>query len=125
MDKKKFSVRSRLKSFTYAFNGFKILLANEHNSWIHGVATVLAILGGFFFRISTIEWIAIILCICLVFAFELINSSVEYLANFVSPEYQPLIKKVKDLAAAAVLSVAIGSLTIGLIIFIPKIICRL
>ena len=53
---------------------------------------------------------------------EIFNSSIEDLADVVCPERDERIKKVKDLAAAAVLVSAIAALIIGLIVFIPKII---
>ena len=40
----------------------------------------------------------------------------------VCPEHDDRIKKVKDLAAAAVLVNAITAATIGLLVFLPKII---
>jgi diacylglycerol kinase len=51
-----------------------------------------------------------------------INSAIENLADFVSPEKNDQIKKVKDLSAGAVLIGAITALFIGLIVFIPKLI---
>jgi len=57
-----------------------------------------------------------------VFSMEIINSAIEQLADFVSPDYHEAIKKVKDLSAAAVLISALVSVIIACIIFIPKII---
>lgn len=117
-----FSIKKRLKSFKFAFNGLGILWKEEHNSRIHFLASICALIAGFVFRISAFEWIAIIFAIGLVFALELINSSIEKLADFVSPNKHDKIKKVKDLSAAAVLISAVTALIIGMLIFIPKII---
>jgi len=122
MKQKNFSIKKRVQSFKYAFNGLRTLLCEEHNSWIHLFITVCVVAAGFVFNISSLEWIAVTLCIGIVFALELVNTAIENLANFVSKEYHELIKKVKDLAAAAVLIAAIAAAIIGLIIFIPKII---
>ena len=78
--------------------------------------------AGILFKISSMEWVAVIFAIGLVFSFEIINSAVENLSDFVCSERNELIKKVKDLAAAAVLVSAITAAVIGLIVFIPKII---
>lgn len=121
MKQQKFSLRKRLKSFSFAFNGLRLLLKEEHNSWIHILATVCVVIAGFIFDISAFEWIAIVFAIGLVIALELINSAIENIADFVLPEKHDKIKKVKDLAAAAVLISAVTALVIGLIIFIPKI----
>lgn len=121
MTKTPFSIRARLKSFTYAFQGWKVLIGQEHNSRIHLVAAILAVITGVLLKIATWEWIIIVLSICLVFAAEAFNSALEYLCNFVSPQYHELIKKIKDLSALAVLFIAVGALISGLIIFLPKI----
>lgn len=118
---KRFSFSERIKSFKYAFEGLKTLFAEEHNARIHLIAAIIAIILGVVLKISPGEWIAVIILICLVFICELINTSLEALADFVSPEKHPQIKKVKDLAAAAVLISALSALITGLLIFIPKI----
>ena len=120
--KQAFSITKRLKSFTFAFNGLKVLVQEEHNSWIHIVITICVVLAGFLLQISLIEWIAVVLCTGLVFGLELVNSAIENMADFVSPQKNEIIKKVKDLSAAAVLIAAICSVIVGLIVFLPKII---
>ena len=119
---KKFSIKERLKSFTFAFAGLKNLLLEEHNAYLHVAATFLVIATGFYFRISSTEWTAILLCIGSVFSFELINTSIEALADHITPEKHDNIKRVKDLAAASVLVSALVAVVIAMIIFIPKMI---
>ena len=121
MKQQKFSIRKRLESFSFAFNGLRLLLKEEHNSWIHLLAAICVVFAGFVFNISAFEWITIVFAIGLVIALELINSAIENIADFVSPEKHDKIKKVKDLAAAAVLISAVTALVVGLIIFIQKI----
>jgi diacylglycerol kinase len=121
MKQKEFSIKSRLKSFKYAFNGLRVMFMEEHNSRIHVVAAVIVILISVILDISQYEWIAVIFSIGFVLAMELINSSIENISDFISPERNETIKKVKDLAAAGVLIAAFTALIIGLIIFIPNI----
>jgi hypothetical protein len=78
------------------------------------------VIAGFLYRISSTEWLTIILCISLVIGMEAMNTAVEWLTDLVSPEYHPLAGKVKDVAAAAVLITVIGAVVAGLIIFIPR-----
>ena len=118
----KFSIAARLKSFTYAFNGLKLLFQEEHNSWIHLFATVCAIAMGIWLKISLLEWVAVAFAIGLVFSGEIFNSAIEDLSDVICPERDDRIKKVKDLAAAAVLVNAITAATIGLLVFVPNII---
>jgi len=122
MTKGKFSIKKRMQSFKYAFNGLRILLNGEHNSWIHIFVTICVLAAGFAFKISTGEWIAVIFCIGMVFALELVNTAIENMADFVSKEHHESIKKIKDLAAGAVLVGAVAAAVIGLIIFLPKIV---
>ena len=117
-----FSILKRLKSFTFAFNGLKILVQEEHNSWIHIAITICVIIAGFLLQISPVEWIAVVLCIGLVFGLELVNSAIENMADFISPQKNEMIGKVKDLSAAAVLIAAICSVIVGMIVFLPKIV---
>jgi diacylglycerol kinase len=51
---------------------------------------------------------------------EIINTAIEQIANFISPDKNENIKKIKDLSAAAVLISAVTALSVGLIVFIPK-----
>ncbi len=122
MEPKKFNLMDRFRSFKYAGRGIARLLSREHNAWIHCVATVCVIAFGWFFRLSVTEWIAAIFCIGLVFASEALNSAIERLCDKVSPEYDEAIKDTKDLAAGAVLILAIVAVCVGLLIFIPKIV---
>lgn len=99
-----------------------MLLREEHNSRIHLFATVCVIVAGVLLKISLLEWVAVAFAVGLVFSGEIFNSAVEDLSDVVCPERDERIKKVKDLAAAAVLVNAITAAVIGLLVFLPKII---
>jgi diacylglycerol kinase len=122
MKETNFSIAKRLKSFGYAFNGIKILFKEEHNSWIHFVATGIVIIASIFFGLNTYEWTAIIISIGLVFMAEIFNTAIENIGDFLTTEKNNKIKIIKDLSAAAVLISALTALTVGLVIFLPKII---
>lgn len=122
MKQEKFSFSKRVRSFGYAFAGIRTLLRDEHNSRIHVAAMACAIAAGFLLRISPTEWCVVALCCGAVLMAEAMNSAVEAIADLVSKEYHPLIKKAKDVAAAGVLMMAIAAAASGLIIFIPKLI---
>ncbi|HLO90720.1 MAG TPA: diacylglycerol kinase family protein [Lentimicrobium sp.] len=113
-------LQKRLKSFTYAFNGMRVLFKEEPNAKIHTILAIAALVTGVLTGLSEIEWIALIIAIGFVIAFEAINTAVENLCDLISPGQNESIKKIKDLAAAAVLLSAICALLIGLIIFVPK-----
>ena len=115
-----FTLQKRLKSFKYAFNGIWLLISREHNAWIHCFAALCVIIAGFIVQLNIMEWIAVTFAIGMVLSAEAVNSSIEALADFVSPEYSEAIKRTKDLAAGAVLILAITAAAVGLMIFIPK-----
>jgi len=125
MKSNKFSIRSRVNSFKYAFNGLRLLFIEEHNARIHAVAALCAILAGILFKISLVEWIAVTFAIGLVFVVETVNSSIENTADLISIEKNNKIKRIKDLSAAAVLISSICALVIGGLVFIPRIISLL
>lgn len=79
-----------------------------------------ALLLGLWLRISAFEFCVILLCIGAILSAEAFNSVVERMADFQSRELHPEIKNIKDIAAGAVLIVAIVSLVIGLVIFVPR-----
>lgn len=116
----KFSFKKRAKSFIYAAKGLKSFISREHNAWIHSLAAFAVIVLGIIFHISRTEWIAILLCIGMVFAAEAFNTAIERLVNLVSPDYNKTAGDVKDIAAGAVLICAVTAAIVGLIIFLPK-----
>jgi diacylglycerol kinase len=122
MNNKKFPGQERISSFIHAFNGLKIVFHDEPNARIHLIAAICVIAAGILFRLSTVEWLAVLFAAGFVIVLEIMNSSLEKLADFVSPGMNDTIKKVKDLAAAGVLVSAITAFITGLIVFLPKII---
>ena len=119
--KQSFTIRGRIRSFTFALAGIVELIRTQHNAWIHLSATVLVIGAGVFFNVSTSEWCFLVFAMVLVWVAEALNTAFEYLSDVVSPASHPLIKKSKDIAAGAVLINAIGAVIVGLIIFVPYI----
>lgn len=121
MKQESFSISKRVHSFRYAFRGIATLLKDEHNSRIHVSIMTIVILAGFLFGITPQEWCSIIICFGLVLMAEAMNSAIEAIADLVMPDYHPLIKKAKDVAAAGVLISAIASVAVGLVVFLPYI----
>ena len=81
----------------------------------------IVILMGIFLKISSLEWIICVFCFIIVIAGELFNTAIETIVDMVMPYKNDKAKIAKDISAASVLILAIGSAIIGLIIFIPKI----
>ena len=68
---KPFSIKDRIRSFGFAFQGFAHLFKTEHNAWLHLSVSVVVIGVGVWFSLSATEWIVIILCIGMVFVAEI------------------------------------------------------
>lgn len=114
-----FSIRSRLKSFTYAGRGLRWLVQDEHNAWLHLVASVTVIVAGIALHISLNDWRWLVFAIALVWVTEAMNTAIEELCDRVSPEFDPSIGRVKDLAAGAVLAASLAAGVIGLLTLGP------
>lgn len=79
-----------------------------------------AVILGFALHVSRLEWIALLICIGLVFAAESLNTAIEELADALHPDTHPGIGRAKDVAAAGVLFTAIIAAITGALIFLPK-----
>lgn len=108
-----------IKSFSYAFQGLVYTTKTQGNFQFHLFSATIVVLSAWFLHVSKTDWLILILCIGLVLFAELVNTALEALVDLVSPEFNALAKIVKDVAAAAVLVIAIMAAIIGLVIFIP------
>jgi len=114
-------VVNRIKSFSFVFKGISILIKSENSIKTQLFISVLMIICGFVFQISTTEWAIQILCTGALLTAESLNTAVEKIANFVHPDYHKKIGVIKDVAAGAVGFAALAALIIGALIYIPKI----
>lgn len=121
MDKKDSFLKSRLKGIKYAFNGAKMLISNEASIKVQVAISILVTIAGFYFQISSTEWMMQILVIALVLSTEGLNSAIEEIADFIHPDQHPKIGYLKDIAAGAVFFAAIAALIVACLIYIPKI----
>lgn len=117
---KKFIIK-RLKSLQYVFQGISYLVKNEPPVIVHIITSLLWVIAGFYFGITTQEWIIELICIGLVLSVEGLNTAVEKLCDFVHPDHAKEIGIIKDIAAGAV-GFAVIPVTIVLgIIYYPYI----
>ncbi|MCC5849196.1 MAG: diacylglycerol kinase family protein [Verrucomicrobia bacterium] len=118
---KPFQLTDRVRSFKFAFAGIRTMLKTQHNAWVHAFATLSVVVAGLFFRLSAGEWCQLVLAMMAVWTAEALNTAFEFLADVASPEFHPLVKHSKDVAAGAVLISAIGAVLIGLLVLGPHI----
>lgn len=113
-----------LKSFTYAGDGIASAFG-ERNMKVHGIAIIFVLFLSIFFQISVIEWLFILTMIGVVLSAEMMNTAIEEVCNSMRDELglpYASSKRARDVAAGAVLVLAVVSALIGFVIFIPKII---
>jgi diacylglycerol kinase len=120
-EEKSFSIIARFKSFGPAFRGVGIFFKTTHNAWIQSLFFLLEILLAIILRISSTEWILVIISAGLLLVAEAFNTAIEIDIDLTSPEYHPFARDTKDIAAGAVLLMATITFAVSLIIFIPKI----
>jgi len=120
MSKKEPFIINRLKSVGYAFKGMLLLLKTEASIQIQFCIAIIVTVAGFYFKISSTEWIMQCFAIGLVMSVEGVNTAIEAIADFVHPEHHVKIGFIKDIAAGAVFIASIAASIIGLIIYIPK-----
>lgn len=111
------------KAFYYAGRGI-ISALSERNVRFHVGAMLLVVLAGIQLKLSQIEWYVVLILIGSVLSAELVNTAIEDLANHVRDDLKigySATARTRDVAAGAVLIVAIVAALIGTMIFLPKV----
>jgi diacylglycerol kinase (ATP) len=114
-----FQFTGRVRSLRHAIGGIRRMVSCQHNAWIHAAVTVVVLVTALTLRVSAADWCWIILAISIVWTAEALNTAFEFLADAASPEFHPLVRDAKDVAAGAVLITAIAAAIIGAVIFWP------
>ncbi len=120
MKDEKFSIRARVESFKFSFEGLAAFFRREHNSWLHFIATLAVFIFASIVGVNKTELLALVFAIGFVWVAEIFNTCIERIMDHTSPERHPDVKFIKDLASGGVLIAAITAVIVGLIIFIPK-----
>ncbi|MBU0998864.1 diacylglycerol kinase family protein [Patescibacteria group bacterium] len=109
--------------FINTFRGLYVfwMTTNSLFRYITPPAILIVIIFGFYFNVSKVEWVALVLTIGFVIISEMFNTAIEIDIDLTSPQYHPYARDTKDVAAGAVLLSIFISIIVGLIIFLPKI----
>lgn len=124
-EENKWKNKSFIKAAKYSLEGILYFIKDGRNIKIQIVAAILVVIAAIILKVSAIEMAILGLTIFLVFAFEVMNTSIEKLADLYTMEYNLKVKVIKDTAAGAVSLVALGAVIVGVIIFGPKILALL
>jgi diacylglycerol kinase len=114
-----------ISSFRYAWAGILYVLRSQRNFRIHLAITTLVVLLGLWLRLSWGEWAILALTIALVLMAEMFNTVAETAIDMATNHFHPLAKIAKDVAAGAVLIMAIIAVIVGALILGPHLIDRL
>lgn len=112
-------LKSRGRSFRYAFHGWWFVIRTQKNAWIHAIVSIIVIILALWLGLSAWDWAVIIIAIAMVWTAEFLNTALEAVVDLASPERNHLAKVGKDVGAAAVLIAASSSAIIGLLILGP------
>ncbi len=106
-------------NFYYALKGILFLIRTERNALVYTIVSIAIFILGFILHLCFLEWSMMVLAMSLVWMAEAFNTAIELLADEISEEKRERLGKIKDVAAGAVLLVALGALGVGLFIFLP------
>lgn len=110
---------SLIRSFLFAFQGISTAFKRERNFKIISALGLVALIFAALLHFDGIRWSIVLLLIGLMLFAELINSSLEAVVDLACPEFHPLAKISKDIAAGAVMVLSIISLCVGGLLYLP------
>ena len=115
-------MRTLLRSFTFAWHGLCYAWKTQQNFRIESTLGLAALVVAIYLKTGLVP---ITICIMLVLALELINSSIEALTDLNTQRVHPLAKIAKDSAAAAVLIASFFSVAVGVLVLGPALLKRI
>jgi|SRR3989338_11588729 len=102
-----------------AFWGLLSAFKEERNFRIQSAIAIVVIFFMIVLGLNYVEDSILIIMILVVLSLELINSQIEKFLDIVQPEHHPKVRIIKDFSAGAVLLSVIGSIAVGILIFLP------
>ena len=117
---KKFII-GRIHSIKYTLIGLWRLISKEHSFQVQLVIVLLFTILGFYFKLTTTEWMFQIFALGIILITEAVNTAIEEVCNFIHPDHHLHIGEIKNIASGAVLIAAITSKIVLVIIYLPKI----
>lgn len=114
-------IKKHVFTFQNALSGIIWTFKTQNNIRIHLFFSVLALIGGFVLKISTLEFFVILVLIGGGLAIETLNTAIEEAIDAIHKDWSEEIKIAKDVSAGAMLIFALTALFIAGFIFIPKI----
>lgn len=108
------------RGFVYAYNGIRAAIQEERNFRFHLCAAFYAFVAAFWAELDPVETALIALCVAAVLALELVNSAIERAVDKPDTTHWWTAGAAKDMAAGAVLVMAIGTVIVAMCLFMPR-----
>jgi len=105
-----------LETVNCSIEGILWAARTQRHMRYHLVAALAVLLVALLLRVSALEVVLLALAMVLVLLAELLNTALEAVVDLASPEFHPLAKRAKDVAAGAVLVTSVGAVTIGYLV---------
>lgn len=107
-------------SLVHAYGGLVWAVVHQRNMRMHLIAAVLVGLVGAGIPLGLAEKVTLIFCVLLIFFAEILNSALEQLVDLAIQQFDERARLTKDLAAAGVLVLAIGTVVIFAAILVHR-----
>ncbi|QNU65664.1 diacylglycerol kinase family protein [Ruminiclostridium herbifermentans] len=117
--------KNLIESFLNASRGVLYTIVKERNMKIHLAMSFFVLLLAIWLGVSKVEFAILCLTVAIVLCFELINTAMEVVVDFIVDVYHPKAKIIKDVSAGAVFVSAFFSIIIGVVIMGDKLMLRL
>lgn len=113
------NIKRLFNAFGFAIEGIRYALKSDQNLRIHFVFAILVILASIYFKVGPFEMGILGVMILLVIVVEMINSAIEKMVDLITKDYRIEAKIAKDVSSGMVLITVIGSVIVGVLIFLP------
>jgi diacylglycerol kinase (ATP) len=104
-------------SVNCAIEGILWATSSQRHLRYHFFTAVVVLLLALFLGVTVLDFILLTFAVTLVLFAELANTAVEVVVDLVSPEFHPLARRAKDVAAGSVLVASLGAFVMGFFVF--------
>jgi len=105
------------QKFADAFRGLREAVREGSSFTAHLAIAAAVFIAAAVMRMDAIQWCVLFLCVSGVLTAEMFNSALESMARAITTEHNPHIRNALDIASGAVLTAALGSIAVGLVLF--------
>jgi diacylglycerol kinase (ATP) len=114
------SRRNIYEPFRVALNGVVMTFKTQRHMRFHLYVVFVVVMLGLFVNLPLREMLVLLFTISLVVVAEMFNSAIEAVVDLVSPNYSPMAKFAKDIAAGAVLITTLIALVVGALLILGE-----